>query len=263
MLPSAAIAQLNYETYALPNSLVHVVTVPPHSHLQVAIAVTDALKPLPELAAEQGAIAAINAGFFDPQNGLTTSYVAINGELVADPQQNERLMANPNLQPYLANILNRSEFRIYDCSSQQRYSITAHNTPTPNDCSLESAVGAGPQLLPNMTGYEEGFLAKNTAGEIVRDALGSEAPNARSAIGLTADGTVVLAIAAQLPTTATSGLSFAEMAAFMSELGVQTALNLDGGSSSSLYFEGQTYYGRRDEEGNPIERPIKSALIIR
>ncbi|WP_239112718.1 phosphodiester glycosidase family protein [Halomicronema sp. CCY15110] len=257
-------APVEHHTYALPGSVVQVVMVPPQSGHEVAVAWSGELATLSQQSQTAGAIAAINAGFFDPQNGLTTSYVMVDGAIVADPRQNPRLMENPDLQEVLPAILNRSELRIYDCEDGVQYDIATHAAPVPDRCTLAGAVGAGPQLLPTLTGYEEGFLADNDAGETVRDALGSQWPNARSAVGLKADGTVVLASATQRPETdQPTGLTLAQMADFLASLGVQKALNLDGGSSTGLYFNGQTYWGRLDSAGEPIERPIKSVLVVR
>ena len=70
-------------------------------------------------------------------------------------------------------------------------------------------------------------------------------------------------MAAQRPDAPSqSGVSLSELAEFMGTLGVDEALNLDGGSSSSLYYQGRTYYGRVDTEGSPIERPVKSVLLV-
>ena len=67
--------------------------------------------------------------FFDPQNGLTTSSVLLDGAIVADPQQNPRLMENPDLQAYLPAILDRSEFRIYACGDEVLYDIVKRSAP--------------------------------------------------------------------------------------------------------------------------------------
>lgn len=260
----ASLPPVAHRTYELPTSVVQVVFVPPESDHALAVGLSDELDTLAHLAEVNGAIAAINAGFFDPQNGLTTSSVTVDGAIAADPHQNSRLIDNPDLQAYLPAILNRSEFRIYDCEDGMRYDITVHATAVPANCILESAVGAGPQLLPTMTGHEEGFLADNEMGETVRDALGSQSLNARSAVGLMADGTVVFAIATQLPDAdVPTGLTLSEMADFLNSLGVQKALNLDGGSSTGLYFAEQIYLGRLSQDGEPIERPIKSILVVR
>ncbi len=246
------------------HSVVHLVTVPPDGAHQLAVAVAEDLRPLADWARDLKAIAAINAGFFDPQNGLTTSFVTLAGEVIADPRQNPRLMENPDLASYREAILNRSEFRIYTCGGQRRHAITPHRAPVPSGCDLTAAVGAGPQLLPVSTGYEEGFLAEDAQGRLVRDTLGSQTPNARSAVGLKADGTVVLAIATQLPTAPTSsGLTLAEFAEVLQQQGVVQALNLDGGSSTGLVWETTAYFGKLDETGAAIERPIKSILWVR
>jgi len=255
---------VTYTVYPLPNSDVHVVTIPPDGDHEIGVAVADSLAPLTALATEADAIAAINAGFFDPQNGLTTSYITVDGAVVADPRQNPRLMENPDLAPYLAAILDRSEFRIYDCGATEQYAIARRSAPLPDACTVKSAIAAGPQLLPTSTGYAEGFLADNDQGERVRDAIGSQSPNARSAVGLKADGTVVFAIAAQRPYTETStGMTLDDLADFLADLGVEQALNLDGGSSTGLYFAGESYYGRLNADDQPIERPIKSILFVR
>lgn len=260
---ASSLAPITYTTHEHPTSLVHVVTIPSGAGWQVGVAIADTLAPLPDLAAEVGAIAAINAGFFDPQNGLTTSYVTLNGALAADPRQNPRLIENPDLQAYLDAILNRSEFRIYDCGGSVEYAIAPHTAPVAPGCRLDAAVGAGPQLLPEMTGYAEGFLANNAAGEVVRDALGGRYGNARSAVGLKPDGTVVFVMAGQrLDAEGATGLSFDELADFLRSLGVTTALNLDGGSSSGLIYQGDAHYGRLNAERQPVLRPIKSILWV-
>ncbi|MEM7771775.1 MAG: phosphodiester glycosidase family protein, partial [Cyanobacteria bacterium P01_A01_bin.37] len=212
-----------------------------------------------------GAIAAINAGFFDPNNQRTTSYVTIDGAIVADPRDNSRLVSNPDLISYLDAILNRSEFRHMTCSGQPSFSIAFHRDDLPSpSCILHDAVGGGPRLLPDLQSVEEGFLAYGADGHVIRDAIGSLSPNARSAVGITETGEIVLAMAAQRPEVGDrTGMSLPELADFLSSLGVRDALNLDGGSSSALYVDGTMHYGRFDEERTPVQRPVKSVLLIR
>ncbi|HEY9762565.1 MAG TPA: phosphodiester glycosidase family protein [Trichocoleus sp.] len=251
-----------YEVTQLSHSLIHTVTVSDPQQYPVQIAVGEGLTRVDALAQQQGALAALNAGFFDPNNGLTTSYVTVEGELVADPQQNQRLVGNPDLTAYLDQILNRSEFRRYDCGGTVQYDIALHQAAPPTGCSLVSAVGAGPQLLPQDTSYEEAFIDYGAEGVINRDALGSQSRNARSAIGIKPDGSLVLVMAAQRPGISPSGLTFAELTEFLQSVGVEKALNLDGGSSSTLFFQGTTHYGRLDREGNWVRRPVKSIVFI-
>lgn len=252
----------SYEALTLPSATVHWVTIADPGRYPVRIAVTESLTPVAAMAdyvcGTEGCAAAINAGFFDPNNGLTTSAVVVDGALVADPRQNPRLMENPDLSSYLDDILNRSAFRRYTCDGIPRYAITFHQDPIPTGCTLEDSVGAGPQLLPASTAIEEGFLDPATG----RDAIGSQSANARSAVGITADGAVVLVMVAQVPGVSPSGLSLPDLAALMAERGVVQALNLDGGSSSTLIAEGTPHYGRLNQAGEWVQRPVKSILWV-
>ncbi|WP_421657247.1 phosphodiester glycosidase family protein [Leptothermofonsia sp. ETS-13] len=210
-------------------------------------------------ARQYGAIAAINGGFFDPVNQKSTSYITRQGKLVADPHHNERLIKSPDLAPYLEKILNRSEFRRYRCGSGFRYAIARHRDPSPPDCQLIDALGGGPRLLPENTAEQEGFIA-SANGTLIRDAIGSHQLNARSAIGITDRGDILLVMAAQKP--GGTGVSLPDLAAFMKTLGVTQAMNLDGGTSSALYFQNKTLYGKLSEPGNPTRRPVKSVLLV-
>lgn len=235
--------------------------IPAQSRYQVIPALSPSVETLAGFAQQQGAIAALNAGFFDPENQKSTSYVTVNGELLADPRQNERLMNNPKLIPYQAQILNRSEFRQYQCGQGVRYEIVPHQTGSPEGCRLRGAIGAGPQLLPEITLRQEGFL-DSMNGRVIRDALGSQQPNARTAVGIKHDGSVVWVMVAQRSNPPGAGLSLEAVAEFMKTLGVEQALNLDGGSSSSLYYNGKTIYGKLDDKGQAVQRRVKSALLV-
>lgn len=248
--------QIEYQSYSLPNSLVRTVTVPASGQWIATTAVSTGVDFLEEFVREGDAIAAINGGFFDPNNQKSTSYVFRNGQMVADPEQNERLTNNPQLAPYTKQIFNRSEWRRYQCDREVRYAIALRQEPSPAGCQLVDAIGGGPRLLPTMTAEAEAFMTPN------RDPLGIDRRNARSAVGITEDGSLIFAIAAQIPNNPPSGLSLPEFAEFLRSLGAISALNLDGGSSTSLYYRGQTFYGKLDEAGNALKRPVKSVIQV-
>lgn len=260
---SAVKLDLLYKSYVLPNSIVHTVTIPNNRKLKIATATEFELTHLDKFAQKHHAIAVINAGFFDPKNKKTTSYVFSQGKLIEDPRENERLVNNPDLIPQIKQILDRSEFRSYLCGSEYRYDIVLHNEPTPNNCQLIDAVGAGPQLLPKITDTEEAFVTYE-GKKVIKDALGSSQSNARSAVVITRDRQVIFLMVAQKPNSpSNSGMSFQEMADFLKNLGAEKAMNLDGGSSASLYYEGKTFYGKIDKKGNLVKRPVKSVLLVK
>jgi hypothetical protein len=261
--PVAAQSQMvEYKVYERSDSVAHVLTIPLGSRYQVRSFVSNTLETVAQVGEKKGAIATLNAGFFDPVNQKTTSYVVAKGQEVASPKNNERLTENPKLAPYLEAILNRSEFRIYSCASKVRYDIVPHRDPLLAGCQLTEAMGGGPQLLPIDTGQQEGFI-DFAQGIMVRDAIGSVQSNARTVIGLTAKGDLIWVMVAQKSVQSnSSGMTLKSVADFLKGLGVQKALNLDGGTSSSLYYKGKAIYGKRDASGQAISRSVKSMLLL-
>ncbi|BAZ16944.1 hypothetical protein NIES4071_88220 [Calothrix sp. NIES-4071] len=248
---------IQYSSRALPSGVVHTVKIPVNSKYLITPAVSDKLITIEEFAQKHRAIAAINAGYFDPINQKTTSHITIQENKVADPKLNERLVNNPDLQSYLPKILNRSEFRKISCGSKIKYEIALHEEKTVPNCKIIDAIGAGSRLLPELTLVQEGFVDKTNN----RDAIGSTQLNARSAVGISEDGSIILVMVAQKPETP-SGISLPALADLMKNLGANEAMNLDGGSSSSLYYNGKTYNGKINKQGNSTIRPVKSALLV-
>ncbi|MEM7065977.1 MAG: phosphodiester glycosidase family protein [Cyanobacteria bacterium P01_B01_bin.77] len=267
-IPQPAFTQQSWPDSPTPVARVSIVAIP--FNYPVDIAASEELKTVSDFAADLDALAVLNGGFFDPNNAQTTSFVTVNGSLVADPRHNRRLVNNPDLAVYMDQILNRSEFRRYACGGGIRYDITTHNASLPSGCELHSALGAGPQLLPHDTSQAEGFT-DYTNGTLSRDAIGTQQRNARSAIGIKLDGTLVWVMVTQ--EDAAGGMTLTELAAFMTTLGVQKALNLDGGSSSSLHFgqpattdsdSGSVQHSteQRPPQQFGHQRPVKSVLYL-
>lgn len=91
-------------------------------------------------------------------------------------------------------------------------------------------LGAGPLLLQNRQ------VVLNAKAEQFRDSFIRESAY-RSAIGTTSVGTLIIATAGNR--TGGAGPTLSEIAEIMQRLGAIDALNLDGGSSTSLYLGGQ------------------------
>lgn len=250
--------KLEYESRVLPNSIVHIVKIPANSDYLVTPVVSEILNTVEEFAQKYKALTVLNAGYFDPVNQKSTSYITLQGKLVADPKLNERLVNNPKLKPYLPKIFNRTEFRRLSCNSKIQYEIALHEDKTAPNCQIIDAIGTGSRLLPKLTLVQEGFV-DNTNG---RDAIGSTQLNARSAVGITEDRSIILVMVAQKPEVP-SGMSLTKLAELMKNLGASSAINLDGGSSSSLYYNGKTYIGKVDKQGKSAMRPVKSVLLVK
>jgi Phosphodiester glycosidase len=252
-VPASGKAAVDYTSKTVGNSLVHILTV--RSGVVKPVIASD-LQTVAQLAKSSGAIAAINGGFFDPKNQQTTSYVVMNQKMVADPKQNPQLTENPKLKQYLRQIFDRSEFQRYDCGGKVSYGIQPHSKPAPEGCQMVDAIGGGPQLLPDVQAQREGF----TDPELGRDAIGTQVSNARSAIGITKDNGILLVMVAQQQPK--SGMTLPELAALMKSLGAESAMNLDGGSSSAIVHGGKTMLGSVGEDGKTGERAVKSAIVV-
>jgi hypothetical protein len=256
--------QLEYQTIKRSQYTIHTVKIPHDSNYLVSPIISGDLQPISDFAKDNQdhILAAINGGYFDPVNQKTTSFIVQRSQIVADPRFNERLMDNPDLKHYLSKILNRTEFRRYSCGQLTQYDIQLHSAPIPKDCTLIESLGGGPGILPQDSSVVEGFTAYQKS-EKIRDAIGNDSLNARSAVGITQEGDVILAMVAQQSAQpVNSGVSIPELGAAMAELGAVKAMNLDGGSSASLYYDGQAIYGRVDKAGKEIIRPIKSVLSV-
>jgi hypothetical protein len=84
----------------------------------------------------------------------------------------------------------------------------------------------------------------------------------RAAIALTGWGILAVACDGRAPEEA--GLTLSEFAQVLVELGAQTALNLDGGSSASLIAGGERRNTPRDDEGQELTpgEPVPTAVLL-
>jgi hypothetical protein len=82
--------------------------------------------------------------------------------------------------------------------------------------------------------------------------------NPRSALGLTADGRVLMVVVDGRQSSS-SGMSLMELAQFMANrLGADVAMNLDGGGSSTMAVRGAV----ASHPGDGLERAVSSAVLV-
>jgi exopolysaccharide biosynthesis protein len=210
-----------------------------------------------EAHAKYNSILTINAGFFDPKNQKTISYIVTDRIISADPLFNENLMMNPILRQNLDKIVNRSEFRVIDCDGKYHYEIVPHKTPVDFSCSVETSAQGGPMILPELKLEEEFFIVKDTNGKITRESASVLEKTARTIIGLkkvnNSDEIHILVITNKNPKT------IYEARDLCKKLGFDRAMAFDGGSSTSLdYKKSINEVSTSDSAG----RMLKSFMII-
>ena len=105
-------------------------------------------------------------------------------------------------------------------------------------------------------------LVENSSVTVgVNDEVGkAKASNPRTAIGII-DTNHFLFVVSDGRTTESEGLSLYELATFMQSLGVKTAYNLDGGGSSTMYFNGSVV-NNPTSGGSIKERKVSDIVYI-
>lgn len=217
---------------------------------------TTGLKSNKEMHDETKATMTINAGFFDPKNQKTISYIINNGEVIEDPLTNEALITNPLLRQHLKQITNRTEFRITECNNKLKYSIVPHNTPVEFGCNIVTSAQGGPQLLPELRLEEEFFILKNEDGNIIRQSASVLDKTARTIIGLKDDEVHILIITNQNPKT------IFEAQDLCKSLGLHYAMAFDGGSSTSFDYK-KIHVTSIQRFHEDTGRRLKSFMIVK
>lgn len=216
--------------------------------------VTDGVKTNKEVFKDNNFVFSMNAGYFDMTNKQTTSYVVIDGETVLDPTENKNLINNTKLQPGMDKILNRSELRYLACPMENKYVIQKHFEPVEDGCTILNSVQAGPQLLPKMDMEGEYFISKNENGEITRDPIGMNRAVPRIAVGISEDNSLYVFVA-----TKKHPMSMPQFAQYISDRGINSAINFDGGGSVSLNYKDLDIFS----EHKNTRRQVKSFLVVK
>ncbi|MBY0359235.1 MAG: phosphodiester glycosidase family protein [Candidatus Obscuribacterales bacterium] len=226
----------SYYTYFLgKESHVHVI-VADLRKLKVRPAMGAATAPTSRLTQDNKACAGINGGYFNLSDGESASYVVIDGKMLADPHDNQALVTNPRLKPFLDTIYRRSEIRfLKNAKNMPEIEIATHDSLLKAGYTLTDSLQAGPQLLPVCRAKEEAFIRLQQDGKEA-DSIGCRKAAARSAFGITGDGyALFVAVAGKGQEDGTSGLTIFQMADLMKKLGCQQAINLDGGASTTMF----------------------------
>lgn len=202
---------------------------------------------------KSGALLTVNAGFFDPKNQKTISYIVSDHHITEDPLFNENLLMNPVLRQNIDKIVNRTEFRVVECDGKYSYEIVPHKSPIDFTCSIETSAQGGPMLLPELKLEEEFFIVKDSNGKVIRESASVLEKTARTIIGLKGNEIHLLIITNKNPKTIYEARDLCQ------DLGLERAMAFDGGSSTSLNFKNTIDVTSTKDSGG---RMLKSFLII-
>lgn len=184
-----------------------------------------------EIAESVGAILAINGDYYGSQE---SGYVLRNGVLY-------RSTASSGQEDLV--IYSDGSFEII-CEDD----VTAQELL---DAGAVQVLSFGPALIT------DGTIAVSEEDEVGK----AKASNPRTAIGIIDDLHYVFVVS-DGRTDESAGLSLSELAEFMSGLGVTTAYNLDGGGSSTMYFNGQVVNNPTTDGDTIKERKVSDIVYI-
>lgn len=231
--------QISLETITTNNTTVYVADIQVSSaeYLKTALAQntygTNVTAKTSETAAANNAILAVNGDYYGANS---TGYVIKNGVLYRDTVRDNASYGD------LAIYADGSFEIIYENEISAQELI---------DKGVVNLLAFGPALVEN------GEIVVDTSTE-VGQAMSS---NPRSAIGIIDENHYIIVVA-DGRTSESEGLSLYQLAEVMKQYGATTAYNLDGGGSSTLYFNGQII-NKPTTNGNTIsERAVSDIVYI-
>ena len=229
---------ISIETYERNSTQIHVATVTMKGDASIKTALADEtygrnVKAKTSTTAQSvNAVLAVNGDYYGARDA---GYVIRNGQLLRSDSQDA----------------NQEDLVIYQDGS---FEIIRECDITAQELLNKGAVQVlsfGPALIENSQ------VAVDSADEVGK----AMASNPRTAIGIIDDKHYVLVVS-DGRTDESKGLSLKELADFMKELKVTTAYNLDGGGSSTMYFNGQIINKPTTNGHNIEEREVSDIVYL-
>jgi len=171
-----------------------------------------------------------------PEHGLYT--VVRNGRIVSQGYGSTSIPSDGYVL-YIRGAETQLDKR-FEVGGDCTYELTAESSDALDWLTAQEALGCGPLLVRN------GQASVDPRAERFKDPKVLTNAGNRSAVGLTADGHLLL--------VTSSAITVAQLGRLMKTLGCQDAMNLDGGASSGLFF--------RDAYLTRPGRDVANALVV-
>ena len=219
----------------------------PHLSLDIAFPPSGphSVAKLSEIVSHSGAIAGINGGFFNLRGGEMLGLAYKDGQVLS-PHISRRPARSA-----LAITLNNTPF-IERLKAIKGQIVTLSGQTSPP---LRFALGGGPTLL------KDGGLHLTTEAE----ELGPKGNDITRACGRSVvafnENQILLGTLSGMRDSHSQGWKLPKMANFLAKLGMDEALNLDGGGSVGMAI-GSHIVGNGPQAGS-YQRPVANALVIR
>ncbi|MBQ3260484.1 MAG: phosphodiester glycosidase family protein [Alistipes sp.] len=224
-------------------------------HFTTAIVLPEKLSPLSQTATANGADFGVNAGYWNVKNSIPSTFLRINGNQIATTANFEKERVDGVV------CIAKNRVIIDHCKADQERAYAAK---------YDDILASGPVLIDEGKSVDHEAFSKNLIDNSNGEDIGAYYTiirrHPRTAIGTDRKGNVYLIVVDGRSKGNAEGLTIAELTKVCEWIGLRDAINLDGGSSSTMWgaTEGVINYPSRnkkfDHEG---ERRVSSIIAVK
>jgi len=224
---------------------------PHHARLQVALA--DDRSPAREtvlsIAKRRGAIAAVNAGFFALENGAPTAMLKSGGRLIGGTS---RARGAVGIADGGSTRLLFDRVTVNRTGAPSVYQTRLGSRPADWAAAPDAVSGAGLLLREGREIDDWKDEQMSASFEVTR--------HPRTMIGAGRDGEIWLVTVDGRQPWLSLGMNFAELKRLARRLGLQSALNLDGGGSTTMVVQREWIVNHPSDPAGP--RAVSDAIVV-
>lgn len=191
-----------------------------------------------QIARDNGAVAAVNGGGFTDSSSGDSKWTGTGGKPVGILMSNGKILYN--------DLKEDEERDVVAITKSGALLVGPHSLKELNELGATEAISFGPALVVNGRGT-------------IKSGDGGWGIAPRTAIGQRKDGAILLLVIDGRQTTSV-GATLKDVENIMLQYGAVNATNLDGGSSSTMYYEGDVINNPCDPLG---ERSVPSAIFVK
>ena len=204
---------------------------------------------VPVIAARRpDAIAAVNAGFFSMETGIPTDLLKVDGTIISGTKRARGAVGILDRDGVTELLFDRLRVAT---SGRPTYEPLLGTRPA-DWAEAQDAVGGAGLLL-----FDGRELTDFTDERFVKGFDTTRHP--RTLIGAGGDGAIWLVTVDGRNPLLSLGMSFTELQRLSRRLGLRSALNLDGGGSTTMWVDGQVVNRPTDAQGL---RPVSEAIVV-
>lgn len=200
------------------------------------------------IAARRGALAAVNAGFFSLADGKPSALLKTAGRLVGRTTRPRGAVGILERRGGVAVLFDR--VTTDKIGGTTRYRTRLGSPPTDWAVARHAVSGAGLLMLD---GRDVDWTEERLAAGF------DTTRHPRTLVGVDAEGGIWLVTVDGRQPALSLGMNFVELQALSRRLGLRSALNLDGGGSTTMVVRGNVVNHPSDPTG---PRPVSDALLV-